>query len=185
MSKPWDGVVWAEAGRLCPERPFPAYRHIPGQTPHPTKDTRGHSFSNTRQLTTEAPWETCEAYRCGIDLYHHGYLWESHEAWEPLWRVAGRHTLEGIFLQALIRNSAALLKLRDGNLRGTAHHGRAAWRLLRQAVQIKHAQRLVLGVEIMPLITAIESCYRPFWDPQAGASPVPGAAPRICVNSVC
>ncbi|MCC6490198.1 MAG: DUF309 domain-containing protein [Candidatus Hydrogenedentes bacterium] len=184
VPKPWDGVVWADAKRLCPERPLPIYRYIPGQTPHPTRDPRGHSFTEAPHLSTYGPWETCEAYRYGIDLYHYGYFWESHEAWEPLWRAAGRHTLEGVFLQSLILNSAALLKHRASNLRGAAHHGRAAWRLLRQAVQMKPAQQVVLGVEVVPLTAAIESCYRHLWDTAAGTVPALDAAPKILVTTV-
>ena len=184
MPKPWDGIIWADAVRLCPGRPLPAYRYLPGRSPHPARQPQGNSLPHWPSLPSEGTWETCEAYRYGIDLYHQGYLWESHEAWEPFWRAAGRFTLEGIFLQALIRNSAALLKFRAGNLRGTTHHGRATWQLLRQAVQMQPAQGSVLGVEIVPLTSAIESCYRPLWDTTAGTAPVLGAAPRIYVSGV-
>jgi hypothetical protein len=27
------------------DRPFPAYRHVPGETPHPRRDARGHSHA--------------------------------------------------------------------------------------------------------------------------------------------
>ncbi|MBI4006737.1 MAG: hypothetical protein HY356_08705 [Gammaproteobacteria bacterium] len=27
------------------DRPFPPYRFIPGKTPHPTRDTEGHSYN--------------------------------------------------------------------------------------------------------------------------------------------
>ncbi|TGQ49534.1 DUF309 domain-containing protein, partial [Mesorhizobium sp. M1C.F.Ca.ET.210.01.1.1] len=27
-------------------------------------------------------------FRWGIDLFNHGYYWEAHEAWEPLWHAA-------------------------------------------------------------------------------------------------
>ncbi|MET2831203.1 DUF309 domain-containing protein [Mesorhizobium shangrilense] len=28
------------------------------------------------------------AFRWGSDLFNHGYYWEAHEAWEPLWHAA-------------------------------------------------------------------------------------------------
>ncbi|MER9007639.1 DUF309 domain-containing protein [Mesorhizobium sp. M0862] len=29
-------------------------------------------------------------FRWGIDLFNHGYYWEAHEAWEPLWQTANQ-----------------------------------------------------------------------------------------------
>ncbi len=32
--------------RYASERPFPAYAFLPGRDPHPTRDSRGHSYSD-------------------------------------------------------------------------------------------------------------------------------------------
>ena len=176
----WSGIVWEGAVRLCPARPLPVYRHLPSQTPHPTRDPRGHSYSAPHPFETKEPWELCEAYRFGIDLYHQGYLWESHEAWEALWRATGRNSAEGVFLQALIRNSAALLKYRVGNGRGTRQHGKAAWQLLRQAASLNPSRKAILGVDLGGLQDSVEACYRPLWESPDGFAAA-GQPPRIVV----
>ena len=168
--------IWPEALRLCPGRPLPPYRRLPGHTPHPCKHPQGHRFGVDTALNVNPPWATCEAYRYGIDLYHQGYLWESHEAWESLWRVAGRDTIEGRFIQALIRNSAALLKAHLGNRRGALTHSRAAHALLEQVAEEIGPGGTLLHVDVNDLLTSIGSCYRPLWE--GGPLPV-GPAPHI------
>jgi len=99
-------------------RPFPSYRFVPGQTPHPRRTSHGHSYGQPEPNPTAFPpdqWQSSEAYRYGIDLYNHAYWWECHEVFEGLWNMAGRHTEQGNFLQALIQLAAANLKLFMGN----------------------------------------------------------------------
>ena len=93
--------------------PFPAYRYVPGRSPHPTRDVNGHSYGRHPSEPagfTEDTWDRCDQYLFGIDLFNHGYWWEAHEAWEGCWRAAGRDTSTGRFVQALIQTSAACLK---------------------------------------------------------------------------
>jgi hypothetical protein len=155
--------VWPDAPRRCPERSLPSYRHVPGKTPHPVSDPNGHSFGNGTRLNVDPPWESCEAYRYGIDLYHQGYLWESHEAWEPLWRMFGRASVEGCVIQALIRNCAALLKAHMGNRRGTFRHSRAAFALLGSVLEQRGAGSRVLGLDVMDLMEQVDACYGEIW----------------------
>jgi hypothetical protein len=126
-------------------------------------------------LNADPPWETCEAYRYGIDLYHQGYFWEAHEAWELLWRAAGRESVEGEFVQALIRNSAALLKAHTGNQRGTFRHSRAAFLLLGGVLDQRGAGSRVLGMDVMDLMDQMDACYGEIWDGGNGL----GAPPRL------
>ncbi len=94
-------------------RPFPAYRFIPGQTPHPTRDPEGHSYNQEPDpLISFDPdkWHSCEEYLYGIDLFNHGYWWEAHEALEAVWVAAGRRTNTGLFVQGLIQVAVAHLK---------------------------------------------------------------------------
>ncbi len=106
--------------RYC-EKPFPAYRYVPGRSPHPTRDTDGHSYGRPPTGPTdfsEDAWCDSDHYLHGVDLFNHGYWWEAHEAWEGCWRAAGRDTFTGRFLQALIQTSAACLKKFLGQAQG-------------------------------------------------------------------
>lgn len=113
---------------------LPAYRHVPGLTPHPVRDPRGHSF----QAEEMAPdlslprlprgWRTCQAYLLGVDLFNRAYLWEAHEAWEIVWIGAGKTTCPGHLAQALIQVSAGLLRLHLGTPAGAANLLRRARR---------------------------------------------------------
>lgn len=98
-------------------RAFPAYRFIPGRSPHPTRDPAGHSYGKeAAELSVFDPdaWRDCEPYLYGVDLFNHGYWWEAHEAWEACWVAAGKTTPTGMFLQGLIQVAAACLKKHQG-----------------------------------------------------------------------
>ena len=100
----------------CPRytsRSFPAYRFLPGRTPHPRRHPEGHSFAQPepqpRPFEPER-WMTSEDYLYGIDLYNWTYWWEAHEVFEAFWHAYGRRTPAGNFFQALIQCAAANLK---------------------------------------------------------------------------
>ncbi len=98
-------------------RPFPPYAYVPGKTPHPTRDPKGHSRGHPPEPLESfdpASWRECEPYLYGVDLFNHGYWWEAHEALEGVWVAAGRHTHTGLFLQGLIQISVAHLKRHQG-----------------------------------------------------------------------
>ena len=103
-------------------RTFPAYRFLPGRTPHPRRHPQGHSFKQPepypRPFEPEL-WATSEDYLYGIDLYNWTYWWEAHEVFEGFWHAYGRTTLEGNFFQALIQCAAANLKFELGNQQAT------------------------------------------------------------------
>jgi len=110
--EPFD-PFWPRYG----DRPFPGYRFVPGQSPHPCNDPRGHSFGLPPERI-EAPvperWQDCEPFRFAIDLFNQAYWWECHEVLEALWNAAGRHTPQGRFFQGLIQVAAAHLKRFQG-----------------------------------------------------------------------
>jgi predicted metal-dependent hydrolase len=58
-------------------------------------------------------------YLEGLRLYHEGRYWDSHEAWEEIWREAADPTRH--FLQALIQLDAALIHTRRGHWGGVAN----------------------------------------------------------------
>ena len=142
----------APRGRLVPLAPpndpprrwtdgaLPPYRHVPGLTPHPVTDPRGHLHGQGEWLTMppdlELPddWRRCEPYLLGVDLFNRAYLWEAHEAWEVAWNASGHESAPGVFLQGLIQAAAALLQRHRGVSRGARTLGdKAADKLARTA----------------------------------------------------
>lgn len=100
------------------DRPFPPYRFVPGETPHPRRDPKGHSYgipeTPPSRLTPER-WRENEEYRFGVDLYNAGYWWECHEALEALWHLTGHEGREAQFLQGVIQAAAANLRRHLGS----------------------------------------------------------------------
>jgi hypothetical protein len=168
---------------------LPAYRHVPGVTPHPERDEKGHLYGLSLSIgagVTAQNWKQNRAYLRGVDLYHQGYLWESHEAWERPWREAEPDSLEANLLQALILNSAALLKIHAGTTAGARKHSQAArWRLARVRAKGYDGPRArFLGIDIADLIEQIKRYYGPLWEaPEADAIRVRGRAPRIVLET--
>lgn len=134
-------------------RAFPAYRHVPGKTPHPTRSPDGHSFA--RELppfsVDEQSWPSSESYLYAIDLFNHGYYWEAHEVLEALWHGAGRDTPVGTFAQAVIQAAAALLKLAMGELAPATRLTNAA------AAKLRAGPPIVLGVATRELAAELET----------------------------
>jgi len=104
---------------------LPAYRFLPGLTPHPLTDPEGHGGGHG-PATALPPedWTENGPYLYGCDLYNRGYWWEAHEAWEALWQVTRLQIARGEagapvvqqhrFLQGLIQAANAQLKLALG-----------------------------------------------------------------------
>lgn len=122
--------VELKAPRLLPSAELPAYTYVPGtDTPHPIRDPRGHSYSKKGPPPMSLDgdcWADNRAYLMAIDLFNHGYYWESHEEWERLWRVSGPDSLVGRFLKGLIKLSAAGVKVRENSVHGVRRHAASA-----------------------------------------------------------
>jgi predicted metal-dependent hydrolase len=92
---------------------LPPYRYLPGRSPHPRRDPRGHAYGLPERgpaaFDPRAPGASPD-YAEAVFLFNHGYYWESHEALEALWRGAGRGTPPGEFFQGLLLLAAAFLK---------------------------------------------------------------------------
>jgi len=142
-------------------RPLPPYRHVPGLTPHPVADPRGHSHAPSGEHPTAGPlpppdrWRDSDAYRFGIDLYNRGFWWEAHEAWEGLWQQSDKSSDQGHFLQGLIQISAAHLKRHVGQEEGVQ-------RLLERAR--RHLDRpglagAYMGVAVRDFLQAVDACF--------------------------
>jgi uncharacterized protein len=97
--------------------PLPAYRFVPGVTPHPRRHPAGHSYGQPEPaLSALAPdhWQTSDPYLYGVDLYNFAFWWECHEVFEGFWRAAP-NTEQGCFFRALIHVAAAHLKISMGS----------------------------------------------------------------------
>ena len=123
--------IWPDAPRLAPERPLPARRFVPGHTPRPTEELE-------------------PGFRFGIDLYHAGFLWEAHEAWEGVWKESRDPLIQG-----LIQMAASLLKRHLGNERGGRKLADRARLNLERAAAVAPVQR---GLDLPELIETWESC---------------------------
>lgn len=145
--------------RRYTSRTLPAYSFVPGETPHPTRDPRGHSFGAPAASLAEwrpEDWRELEEWLWAVDLFNAGYWWESHEALEALWHAAGRTTAPARFVQALVHLSAACLNRRRG-------HPEAA---KRQAARAVHGLRgaaaecaILMGIDLERLVEDVERSF--------------------------
>ncbi|MEO8047442.1 MAG: DUF309 domain-containing protein [Nitrospirota bacterium] len=129
-------------------KPFPSYRFIPGNNPHPRRNPLGHSYGQPDPKLLAFPrehWQRSEDYLYGIDLYNYAYWWECHEIFEGLWHAVGHHTEQGNFFQALIQFAAANLK------RFTGHHRAAGNLLTNGLVRLQKIPTLYMGVDVARL----------------------------------
>jgi hypothetical protein len=142
--------IWPDAPRYGPDLPFPPYRFVSGRHPHPVRDPEGHSYGQEEEAdhVPADAFREDEDYLRGIDLYHAGYLWEAHEAWEGIWK-ASPDPVQRDFLQGLIQLAASLLKRHVGHERGARGLAEAAReRLTRVAA---HHPRY-MGLDIAALL---------------------------------
>lgn len=145
--------------RLAPNHPFPPYSYVPGKFPHPVSDPKGHAYG-TQEIPaasiTPTDWTASDPYLFGIDLFNHGYYWESHESWEAVWHAVGRAGRQADFLKALIKLAAALVKAREGKRDGVIRHGQRATELL-QSVLRRGDSNEMMGLLLSDLIELAKS----------------------------
>ncbi len=170
--------IWPDANRLSPNHPFPAYRFVPGLNPHPTGDPKGHSYLKEEEDPHYIPpekWKENDLYLYGIDLYHQGYLWESHEAWETIWHLTQKEDGEGQFLQGLIQNSAAQLKLHILEMEGASNLSQESLKHLRFVLNsgVCDTHQKFMGIHIPELIKMMEDHYSPLWEEEGVISAPP------------
>lgn len=137
-------------------RPFPAYRFVPGKNPHPTRDRDGHSYNEEPELVVSfdvEDWNTCELYLYGIDLFNHGFWWEAHEALEAVWMAAGRRTESGLFIQGIIQIAVAHLKEIQGF---QAAAKKMAWKGLDK---LGHRKDCYLGIDVITFHSAVKASF--------------------------
>lgn len=141
---------------------LPPYTYVPGQTPHPVSDPRGHAFGHRAEpvppLDPTHPEQSptwCEA----VALFEAGFYWEAHEAWESLWHAAGRTGPTADCLKGLIKWAAAGVKVRERRPEGVRRHCRRAAELLRSAIAESGATPIVCvdRAQILSLLEIAQS----------------------------
>ncbi|MEM8885982.1 MAG: DUF309 domain-containing protein [Planctomycetota bacterium] len=128
--------VWPDAPRRVPGLRLPPYRFLPGVHARP-----GHDHV-----------QMADPFDSGVDLYHLGYLWEAHEAWEAVFREvdgAERH-----FIQGLVQIAAAGIKRHLGNERGVDKL------VAKSCAHLEQARPRCYGVDVSDLIAQLEAWHR-------------------------
>ena len=141
--------IWPGAPRYGPDEPLPPYRFLGGLHPHPTRDPAGHSYgaeAESEHMPAES-WREDAGYLRGIDLYHAGYLWEAHEAWESIWK-ASPDPVQRDFLQGLIQLAASRIKRHVGNARG------AAVLAARARERLERVPSVYMGLDVRAILAA-------------------------------
>jgi len=119
--------IGAARHRYAPSRPLPARAYIPGVSPREQRPPHAPDPPPRRASDLASD----EAFRFGVDLYNHGFPWEAHEAWEPLWRAAVHGSPDRLLLGGLIQVAAAAVKARAGQWRGASSLAESACEQLR------------------------------------------------------
>lgn len=167
--------VTSRLPRFAPDEALPPYAHVPGRSPHPTRDPAGHRFG-VRPGRSDPPdparWRKSRAYLYGVDLFNHGYYWEAHEAWEDLWRACGRTGPTARFLRGLIHLAAAGVKLREQRPAGVRTHARRAGALFREtALDVGQGPTRYMGLDLRTLTEFAATLAR---GPESGREPPDG-----------
>ena len=87
-------------------RPLPATAYVPGSSPRADRPAE----SPPRTAVDVDDLAGHDDFRFGVDLFNHGFPWEAHEAWEPLWFAASRERPE----RALLHGQRRLRPKRRG-----------------------------------------------------------------------
>jgi predicted metal-dependent hydrolase len=157
------------------QRPFPAYRYVPGLHAHPHRDPAGHSYQPQVTPQRHAPWRpqnwrTLDDWLYGVDLFNQFYFWEAHEAWEGLWAAAPRATPPSLVLQGLIQITAGLLKTHLHVTAGARVLSSEGVDKLRRAAR---GERRLLGLDLSAVADRFAEYFAPL---QADELPLIGAA---------
>jgi hypothetical protein len=140
---------------------FPPYRFIPGENPHPTENPLGHSYGKKGPevgFFVPDDWRNSEQYLFGIDLYNYGYWWESHEAFESLWRIASRGHVCRDYLQGLIKISAAFLKWHSRQQKGVEYLYIGA---VKHLLKVSKEYPVYMGLNIADHIQKLKNHFKP------------------------
>lgn len=130
--------------RYIPEKDFPPYAFVPGKHPHPEKEN-GHMFNTDVSSHKLENFQDCPAYLYAVDLYNHGYYWESHVWWECLWHLENRKGDTADFLKALIKLAAGRLKMKMNQEEVANNHILRAFELIED---LSYRHEIIAGVNL-------------------------------------
>jgi predicted metal-dependent hydrolase len=116
-------------------------------------------------------WRDSPDYLYGVDLFNNGYYWEAHEAWEGLWRAAGKVGVTAEFLKGLIKLTAAAIKIREGRSVGAVHLAEGAIGHL-EHVAASSGSPTYAGLEIASAIRTAEGIRSSVRDGTPRSSPI-------------
>jgi hypothetical protein len=152
--------IWPDAPRHVPEVALPSYRFVGRPQPHPRADPGGSLYG----LPPHCPgrpashWREDRSWLLGVDLYHAGFLWESHEAWEAVY-FAAKEAAHRDLVQALIQLAAALLQEHKGRARGVAILVDAVRTKLARVVAATPVGARLAGVDPRRLLADVETHF--------------------------
>lgn len=110
---------------------FPPYTYVPGVTPHPISDPKGHMHKQSDDL--HAGFSNANWMQWGQALFDGGFYWEAHEAWEHLWIELGRQGPDADCVKGLIKLAACGVKILEANKVGALRHANRSLELLSAA----------------------------------------------------
>lgn len=143
--------------RYLSSKDFPPYIFVPGENPHPKKSgghMEGEGDPVASQIDPAHP-ENNEFLRYSLDLYNHGYFWESHVYFEALWNAHGRAGSISDFLKGMIKLGAAGVKINiDQKVSALGHFDRAKELF---EIVIKSEGPEFLGFNLKTILSQIDS----------------------------
>ncbi len=159
--------------RYLSSKSFPPYVFIPGENPHPKK-TGGHMEGEgdpVAPLIELSHPEKNDFLRYSLDLYNHGYFWESHVYFEALWNTHGRTGSVADFLKGMIKLGAAGVKINIHQKEAAIGHFDRAKELFQSVMKIEGS--VFLGFDLKSILSQIDSvnpasvkCFEvhPIWE---------------------
>ncbi len=155
--------------RYLPQKALPAYIFIPGKNPHPKKvdgHMEGEQDPIVPPIDAKRP-QLNEALRYALDLFNHGYYWESHVYFEALWNAHGRQGPISVFLKGMIKLGAAGVKLTLNQPAIAREHKDRAIELFEELLGLEG--EVFLGFPLEALIDALNTSQSlpdvyPEWD---------------------
>lgn len=125
--------------RYLPGKEFPHYVFVPGENPHPKK-AGGHMEGEKDPVVSPVdelrPGES-EVLRYSLDLFNHGYFWESHVYFEALWNAHQRSGPAADFFKGMIKLGAAGVKTKAGQALSARGHMERARELFQDVMKDK------------------------------------------------
>jgi hypothetical protein len=142
--------------RYIPSRAFPSYIFIPGINAHPKKEgghMEGQSDPVSEPVDLNHP-EKNVFLRYSLDLYNHGYFWESHVYFEALWNAHKRTGSIADFFKGMIKLGAAGVKFQINQPKNASVHYLRAKELLESIMNAEGSN--FLGFDLKDLIGKID-----------------------------